>query len=185
MADDWKPATFRDRVTELRRVPASDLKPHPMNWREHPPEQRLALRGVLKEIGFAGAELAYVADADKGSKDAPLTLIDGHARREEVGNQVVPVLVLDLTDDEANKLLATFDPLSVMAEANKTQLKALLDTLQTSDEYVSELLAKLAEENDLIPPDENVAPDEFKEVGEDIEVNCTCPKCGYQWSDGK
>lgn len=158
-----------------------------MNWREHPPEQKLALRGVLKEIGFAGAELAYVADADKGSPDAPLTLIDGHARRDEVGNQIVPVLVLDLNDDEAGKLLATFDPLGAMAETNNVQLKELLDGLSTSDEYVSELLAKLAEENGLIPLDDHqVGESSAKEVDvEGFEMGCKCPRCGFEFDDTK
>jgi len=29
------------------------------------------------------------------------------------------------------------------------------------------------------------APQEFKEVNENIETEYTCPKCGYQWSGGK
>ena len=27
------------------------------------------------------------------------------------------------------------------------------------------------------------APDGFKEVGADIDVNHECPKCGYEWSE--
>lgn len=25
-------------------------------------------------------------------------------------------------------------------------------------------------------------PEDFKEVGEDIETTCQCPRCGYRWS---
>jgi rubrerythrin len=32
---------------------------------------------------------------------------------------------------------------------------------------------------------EKEAPEEFKEVGEDIETAHTCPSCGYKWSGGK
>ena len=46
---------FRDRVKELRRVPASQLKPNPRNWRKHPTSQQTALRALLDEVGFAGA----------------------------------------------------------------------------------------------------------------------------------
>jgi hypothetical protein len=31
---------IRDRIKELRRVRASELKPHPKNWRTHPAAQR-------------------------------------------------------------------------------------------------------------------------------------------------
>ena len=49
---------IRDRVKELRRVRAGELRPHPKNWRTHPAAQRDALRGVLAEIGYADALLA-------------------------------------------------------------------------------------------------------------------------------
>jgi hypothetical protein len=75
---------FRDRVVELRRVKASDLLPNPRNWRRHPPRQVAALRGLLKEIGFAGAALAVE------TKDG-LMLVDGHLRQELAGD-----IVLDL-----------------------------------------------------------------------------------------
>lgn len=65
---------FRDRIKSLRRVRASELIPNPRNWRTHPPEQAEALRGVLEEVGFAGATLAR--ETPKG-----LMLIDGHLRQ--------------------------------------------------------------------------------------------------------
>ena len=49
---------IRDRIKELRRVPASRLRPHPNNWRTHPPAQQDALRGLLAEIGYADALVA-------------------------------------------------------------------------------------------------------------------------------
>ena|ERR1039458_9099193 len=48
---------IRDRIVEMRRVPACDLVPHPSNFRRHPEAQMKALKGVLGEIGFAGAIL--------------------------------------------------------------------------------------------------------------------------------
>ena len=35
---------IRDRIKELRRVPASELQAHPRNWRTHPEYQRLGTR---------------------------------------------------------------------------------------------------------------------------------------------
>ncbi len=51
------PMQIRDRIKELRRVPAHQLRPNAKNWRTHPTAQQDALRGVLAEIGYAGALL--------------------------------------------------------------------------------------------------------------------------------
>ena len=65
---------IRDRIKELRRVSAGQLRPNPGNWRSHPQQQRDALRGVLAEIGYADALLA------RELPDGSLELIDGHLR---------------------------------------------------------------------------------------------------------
>ena len=46
---------IRDRIVELRRVPANELRPNPKNWRTHPKAQQEALRGILAEVGYADA----------------------------------------------------------------------------------------------------------------------------------
>jgi hypothetical protein len=46
---------LRDRIVELRRVPASQLAPYPKNWRIHPKNHQNALRGLLSEIGIFAA----------------------------------------------------------------------------------------------------------------------------------
>ena len=100
---------IRDRIKELRRVPVSKLRPHPRNWRTHPDAQRDALRGVLAEVGYADALLA------RELADGSLQLIDGHLRAETTPEAVVPVLVLDVDEAEADKILLTHDPLAAMA----------------------------------------------------------------------
>src|SRR3990172_9302985 len=111
---------IRDRIKEFRRVKASELRPHPNNWRTHPSAQQDALRGVLAEIGYAGALLA------RELPDGSLELIDGHLRAETTPEAMVPVLVLDVDEAEADKILLTHDPLSAMATASQDQLQALL-----------------------------------------------------------
>jgi len=93
---------IRDRIVEFRRVPPTELRPNPKNWRTHPKHQRDALKGLLAEVGIADAVLAY----DPGDGGG-LMLIDGHLRVEELaGMEEVPVLVLDVNEHEADKLLA-------------------------------------------------------------------------------
>jgi hypothetical protein len=128
---------IRDRIKSLRRVRAGDLIPNPHNWRTHPQEQQDAIRGVLSEIGYADALL--VREVPGG-----LQLIDGHLRADTTPDQKVPVLVLDLDDAEADKLLTLLDPLGAMAEANKDALETLLAECQTESEAVQMMLDGLA-----------------------------------------
>jgi hypothetical protein len=130
----------RDRIKELRRVRAGDLRPNPRNWRTHPPAQQDALRGILAEVGYADALLA------RELPDGSLMLIDGHLRAETTPEALVPVLVLDVDEAEADKILLTHDPLSAMAEASDDQLQELLGNVETDSEAVRSLLATLAGE---------------------------------------
>lgn len=152
-----KQLTFRDRIKELVRVPASELLANPLNWRKHPEAQRKALQAMLADVGFAGAVVA------RQDEQGQLILIDGHLRAETAGNAEIPVLVLDVTEDEGHKLLATMDPLTAMAEADEKQLRAVLDSIQTENEEVAALLTSVAEANGVI--DESLLPDtELKDV---------------------
>lgn len=129
-----EPRAFRDRIVELRRVPASDLRPNPRNWRRHPDHQRKALASMLEEVGFAGAALAR--ETPEG-----LELIDGHLRAEV--SEEVPVLVLDVTEAEAELLLATFDPLGAMAQTDEEGLWALLASVEVPDKVLARALEQL------------------------------------------
>jgi DNA modification methylase len=142
----------RDRIIDLRRIRAGDLKDHPRNWRRHPDRQRRALRALLAEIGYADALLAR-------EEDGHLVLVDGHLRRSLDPDQMVPVLVLDVTAEEADKLLVTLDPLSGLAGSDPDRLSELLDRVATSSAAVRELLdavaraAHLPARRGLTPPD--------------------------------
>ena len=46
---------YRNRIKGLEYVKAADLTAHPGNWRQHGKAQVEALRGVLAEVGIAGA----------------------------------------------------------------------------------------------------------------------------------
>jgi DNA modification methylase len=131
---------IRDRIVGLRRVPAKDLLPNPKNWRRHPQAQVAALRGLLDEIGYADALLA------REVTDGRLMLIDGHLRKETTPDQEVPVLVLDVSEAEADKLLLTLDPLAAMAESDAERIKALLETVGPQSEAVETLLRRAAGE---------------------------------------
>ncbi len=128
---------IRDRIKELRRVPASRLRPNPKNWRVHPKSQQDALRGVLAEVGYADALVA------RELGDGSLELIDGHLRAETTPDQEVPVLVLDVDRQEADKLLALLDPLAGLAETNRDALAELLAGIETESRAVKEVLEQM------------------------------------------
>lgn len=129
----------RDRIRELRRVRAEELRPNPRNWRTHPESQRDALRGLLAEIGYAGALLA------RELEDGSLQLIDGHLRAETTPDSLVPVLVLDVSAEEADKILLTHDPIAALAGTDHEQLTALLIDAKFESPHVAQLLDGLAQ----------------------------------------
>ena len=125
-----KPAAntgFRNRIVGLEYHKAGELVPHPKNWRLHPEAQRSALEAAYNKIGVADAVLAYRSER----ADNALTLVDGHLRRDlAAADQDVPVLILDLTDAEADMLLASHDVLTTMALRDE---EALADLLRSTE----------------------------------------------------
>lgn len=165
---------IRDRVKKLVRVKASKLRPSPWNWRIHPDRQREVMQGILGEIGIAGAVLA------RELGDGTYALIDGHLRREELGEHKVPVLVVDLDEEEAKKLLACYDPVSQLAEKDAKMLGKLLKEVDTSSESLAGLFSDLLgnkevkdlslnidegeEEEEILPSDIGLVPSHVRMV---------------------
>jgi DNA modification methylase len=171
-----KAGRFRDRVRELRRVRAGDLRASPKNWRTHPQHQRDALSGVLAEVGYADALIAR--ETPRG-----LELIDGHLRKDLDPDQVVPVLVVDVTEAEAAKLLATLDPISALAGADAGRLEALLAEVSTGSEALDALFAGLTEGHDpAAAPGPGGGGDDFDAAPEESGPARTSP--GELWVIG-
>lgn len=139
---------LRTRITGLEYVRGADLKDHAGNWRTHPQHQRDALGGVLREVGIAGALLAYHSERQGG-----LTIIDGHLRKGDYPEQTWPVLLTDLTDAEADYLLLTYDYLTYQAEAERQSLATLMESVQSGEAAVQYLVNKLAVEGKIAPPE--------------------------------
>lgn len=160
---------IRDRITELRRVKASQLRPHPKNWRVHPQAQQDALRGLLAEIGYADALLA------RQLADGSLELIDGHLRAETTPEMEVPVLIVDLDDEEAAKLLALHDPMTSLAGTNQPVLADLLGHVTTKSGPLQALLDQLLVpvESPSEPPAEPSSPE--VPIPDAFQVVVECP----------
>jgi hypothetical protein len=124
------------RLKEMRWIKASDLKANPHNWRQHPQMQRTVLQGLLDEVGFADVLLAY-EDGDD------VTLVDGHLRMDVMGDEMVPVGILDVTATEADKILATLDPLAGLAITDEETLQGILDGLEFNTQEITDMLAEI------------------------------------------
>ena len=118
--------TIRNRIVGIEKVKASELRANPKNWRQHPQRQREALTRMLADVGNVG-----VLTAVRG-EDGVLTLLDGHLRADLRGEDECEVAILDLTPEEADLVLATFDPLAAMAKTDASALAELLKPFDSS-----------------------------------------------------
>lgn len=138
---------IRNRVKRFEVRKASELLPNPRNWKTHPQKQLDAIRAIFEEVGFAGVEV--VRELEDGS----LMLIDGHARASVAEDADVPIVVLDVTEEEANKILLTFDPLSGMAKTDDQKLEELLREVQTGSVALAQMLEGLAKDAGVVTAD--------------------------------
>jgi DNA modification methylase len=170
---------IRDRVVELRRVRAKDLVPNPKNWRRHPRAQADALRAMLGEIGNADALLV------RELQDGRLQLLDGHLRAETMPNEEVPVLVLDLDETEADRLLLTHDPLAGMAVADSERLNQLLESVRSDHPAVQALLDHIRSQEGLLLENLNDLADPEPRVDKAEELRCRWgTEAGQLWQAG-
>lgn len=162
---------FQDRIVDFQRIRAADLQDNQGNWRTHPAMQREALTSILEDIGIADVLLAYHSERHGGK----LTLIDGHLRRSIDEDQQWPTVILDLTDEEADLILSTLDPLAGMAGIDPQKLQELLERTVPMTESLAvqevfrnlkasteELLAEMAQKQ--ADEDAGAASDEIPEM---------------------
>lgn len=160
---------MRNRVLELREIPAKRLKAHPGNWRTHSDPQRAAYRALLDEVGFAGVILAR-------KTGRTYQVLDGHMRVDEADpDDVLPVVVLQVSAAEAELVLATYDPLGQAATVDQAKAAALLERVQSDSAGVRQLLKTIQVRAHLRTPT-TAEPD----VDDDEEIECpTCAGVGY------
>lgn len=135
---------WRNRIIATGDEAPDQLLANPKNFRRHPKHQQEALRGVLNEVGWVQD---VIVNRTTGR------LVDGHLRVELAlrdGATTVPVKYVELSDAEESLILATFDPISALATADKEQLDALLREVSTGEAGVQQMLADLAEREGIV-----------------------------------
>jgi hypothetical protein len=167
-----KPNPLANRIVGYTTKRAADLVANPLNFRRHPEKQVGAVQASLRELGWIAA---VVENTTTGR------LIDGHLRVAEAAKrgEDVPVLQVALSEAEERLALATFDPMTAMAETDAAALESLLQSVNSGEAATMALLAELAQDAGIVPPDVD-----FKEYDESVadEVEyCECPACGHKW----
>lgn len=156
---------WRNRIVSHGSEEPSQLLAHPSNWRIHPKNQQDALSGVLNEIGWIQS---VIVNQRTGF------VIDGHLRVALAishNEPEIPVVYVDLSDEEEALALASIDPISAMAATDKELLDSLLRDVSSADAGVMSMLSDLAEKNGLDfgdgpgPGNDNLDPgdDRYKE----------------------
>ena len=171
----------------LEWLSPAELAENPRNWKDHPEAQLHNLRDVLKEVGWAGACLY---------NERTKRLIDGHARRKlamEQGSEKVPVLVGSWTEEQEKVILATFDPLAAMAQADDAKLEALLAEVRKESPAMLQVCIDVAEQCQQIVASVQPLPElgggreEENGIEEDAEEDAfdLLFKSPYPWFGGK
>jgi len=111
---------WRNRIVGTGEEDAEQLLANPKNWRVHPKNQQDALQGVLSAVGWVQH---VIVNRRTGF------VVDGHARVAMAisAHEKVPVVYVDLSEEEEAVILATLDPLAAMAGKDEDAFKSLVD----------------------------------------------------------
>ena len=182
---------LENRIVELEREgDPSSVIPHPRNAREHPAEQRAAMDESLGRLGWIDTVIVNVRTKH---------VLDGHERQQEAldRGETVPILWVDVPEEEEAFVLATFDPIAAMAKYNPERLDGLLEDAGIRTESLAAMLSDelalltgppelddlddLADEYTPPPPSPDVGPEWLHlEVGKELVGLWTEHRAGFQ-----
>lgn len=142
-----------DRIVGEDRVDPRTLVPNPRNWRTHPEGQARVLSGVMSEIGIVQR---VIVNRRTGR------LVDGHLRVKlaiQSGVRRLPVAYVDLSEEEERVVLATFDPIAGLADADARVLTDLIAQTEAQDPAIRDLLETMRRAADpTYDPDDHDVP---------------------------
>lgn len=131
---------YRNRIIERIEVRAGDILPNLRNPKHHSKEQLKTLHAIFSRFGIVDALIAYRSARNGGV----LTYFDGHGRNMTDPDQLWPVDVTDLTDEEVDQLVLYYDEVVKMAKSDTDILADLLREADLEDDSLAQLAALLA-----------------------------------------
>jgi|SRR3990167_1717388 len=148
---------IKNRIVSLEVMDVSALLDNEGNFRVHPINQSLIMKAAVEEVGIASPLIVYRSERNNWQ----LTIIDGHLRKGFGGKW--PVIITDLNDSEADKVLATHDRIGLLAQEDEIQLNKLLETFEFEDVSLNMIFEQ---DNDAI----NKLPESIKSSSEIPEM---------------
>src|SRR5665647_157798 len=146
MPAETKQAPWANRIVCHGEEKPDKLLANPANWRRHGESQQRALSGVLGEVGLVQS---VIVNRTTGH------LVDGHLRVElalAAGQPQIPVVYVELSEDEERIILASLDPIAAMADADRDKLAELLASVRSDDEAVRGLLECIGQQEHIDLP---------------------------------
>jgi len=134
---------IRNRIVAHENADVSQIIFNANNWRVHPKFQKDSLESVLKRVG-------WVKDVIINSTTG--NLIDGHLRcliADANHEKTVPATIVELSEEEEKLMLASLDPISQMAVADKEKLQELMLTMRNDDEAIERMMQEIAKKEKL------------------------------------
>ena len=149
---------IRNRIVRTGSADPAGLQANPRNWRRHPPGQKEALGGILEEIGWVSGVIV---------NERTGLLVDGHLRVQaaaERGEKEIPVVYVDLSEEEEATVLAVLDPVGLLAEKDEAAFRDLLESLDPETAKLQKFIADLEAELGVIAPEDPGADGQEEEI---------------------
>lgn len=137
-----------------------ELNKNPKNWRVHTRLQTKSMEAILDKIGWVQE---VIVNKRTGN------LVDGHLRVELASKRKeteIPVKYIDLSEEEEELVLLTYDPIGALIQADAEALKELADAVDREDEGIRALIEDIEGEYGLFKFE---AEDEWKGMPEFIQ----------------
>lgn len=131
---------WKSRIVGEGEEAPDQLLANPANWRIHPREQQEALTRILDRVGWVQR---VIVNRRTGH------VVDGHLRVALAisrGEPSIPVIYVDVDEDEERLLVAALDPLSALAVTDDEKLLELLRSIKDEE---TELVTLVADQNKL------------------------------------
>jgi ParB-like chromosome segregation protein Spo0J len=159
-------------------VHCDSLTLDPTNARKHSEPNLDAIKGSLATYG---QRKPIVARSDTR------TVIAGNGTLQAARDLGWSHLAVVFTDDDpmtAVGFAIADNRTAELAGWDREALDRLLGEVRVEDERLQQMFDELLEAEGSLARDAEAPslPEEFPEVGEDIETEHCCPKCGYRWS---
>ena len=172
-----EPSKWRSKIVGHEKVQAGQLMANPFNHRRHPEKQRKVVAASINELGFIKSVIVNKVTGH---------IVDGHERVMQalgVGEEtMVDVEYVELSPEDEKKALLVLDASSELAEVDASSLDQLVKDcafdMGVLDDLAKEMLASISIPNNGGNDDgstEEINPDEF-------ELECKCPKCGFEFN---